>query len=354
MGAQLRELNDRHLLLLSEKQGMINCLVQKIETMTKIREVFIDGDREILTNKIDFVQDKIKDLEKQKEEDKKIEKEKDGLIDDLRNKIDDLKLELDNKKEELLKVDNIKRENAILNSAKKADDEKMEWLASERDHDKENFDNFAKKVFTEKWEEILEKVEKGCDGKSYLENISNKLEDLRGSFDDRTAFDEMEAKYKAQLGELQNNLEKEREQAEMCAGDNSAMKCKIALLEDQLEDLKKENQEAKGKLADEKIAKARELAEKDAENSKLKNLLPEWAKTGVNGMSHLGGSECVNNLPVDLAQELGVYRKILDAVGEEKEKERVEEVCKRVITRTETTTTSIPENLKENGLNGSI
>merc|ERR1711915_621200 len=141
---------------------------------------------------------------------------------------------------------------------------------------------------------------KGCDGKSYLENISKKLEDLRGTFDDRRAFDEMEAKYKAQLGELQSNLEKEREK------------------------------------------------------SKLKNLLPEWAKAGVNGMSHLGGSGCVNNLPVDLAQELGVYRKILDAVGEEKEKERVEEVCKRVITRTETTTTSIPENLKENGLNGSI
>ena len=108
--------------------------------------MFIDGDREILKNKIDFLQDKIKDLEKQNDEDKKIEIEKDGLIDGLRNKINDLELQLDNKKEELQKVDNIRRENAILNSAKKADDEKMEWLASERDHDKENFDNFAKKV----------------------------------------------------------------------------------------------------------------------------------------------------------------------------------------------------------------
>merc|ERR1711915_976244 len=95
--AQLRELNDRHLLLLSEKQGMINCLLQKIETMTKIREVFIDGDREILKNKIDFLQDKLKDLEKQKEEDKKIEIEKDRLIDDLQNKINDLESELENR-----------------------------------------------------------------------------------------------------------------------------------------------------------------------------------------------------------------------------------------------------------------
>merc|ERR1719419_2184434 len=215
--------------------------------MTKIREVFIDGDREILKNKIDFLQDKIKDLEKQKDEDKKIEIEKDGLIDGLRNKINDLELELDNKKEELQKVDNIKRENAILNSAKKADDEKMEWLASERDHDKENFDNFSKKVFTEKWDEILEKVDRECDGKSYLENISKKLEDLRGSFDDRSKFDEMEAKYNAQLGVLQENLQKERKQADVCAGDNSEMKCKLAMHEDQLKDLKKENQEAKNK-----------------------------------------------------------------------------------------------------------
>ena len=98
-------------------------------------------------------------------------------------------------------------------------------------------------------------------------------------------------------------------------------------------------------------------------------MLPDWANGHVNGMIHLGGSGCVNNLPVDLAQELGVYKKILDAVGEEKEKERVEEVCKRcritylpkvisdifrIITSTETTSTFIPENLKENGLNGSI
>merc|ERR1711915_782374 len=140
--AQLRELNDRHLVLLSEKQGMINCLLQKIETMTKIRQVFIDGDREKLKNEINFLQDKLKDLEKQKEKDKKIEIEKDRLIDDLQNKINDLESELENRKKELQEVDNIKRENAILSSAKKADDEKMEWLASERDHDKENFDNF--------------------------------------------------------------------------------------------------------------------------------------------------------------------------------------------------------------------
>ena len=81
----------------------------------------------------------------------------------------------------------------------------------------------------------------------------------------------MEAKYKAQLGELQSNLEKEREQAKVCAGDNFEMKCKVALLEDQLQDLKKENQEAKEKLADEKIAKAREVNPKKNKHN-VKNL----------------------------------------------------------------------------------
>ena len=126
-------------------------------------------------------------------------------------------------------------------------------------------------VFTEKWDNILEKVDKGCDGKSYLENISKKLEDLRGSFDDRTAFDEMETKYKAQLEKLQKNLRKEREQAVACAGDNSELKCKLAMLEDQLEDLRKENQETKEKLADEKIAKAREVNPKKNKHNE-KNL----------------------------------------------------------------------------------
>eukprot|EP00091_Calanus_sinicus_P024004 TRINITY_DN8390_c0_g1_i1.p1 TRINITY_DN8390_c0_g1~~TRINITY_DN8390_c0_g1_i1.p1 ORF type:complete len:162 (+),score=39.14 TRINITY_DN8390_c0_g1_i1:492-977(+) len=141
----------------------------------------------------------------------------------------------------------IKKENAILTSAKKADDEKMEWMANERDHDRENFDNFAKKVFTEKWEEILEKVEKGCDGKSYLENVEKKLEELRNAFDDRSAFDEMEAKYKEQIEALHENLESERQNTANTAGDNSEMKCKMDMLEEELEALKKENEDVKKK-----------------------------------------------------------------------------------------------------------
>ena len=110
------------------------------------REVFIDGDREKLKNEINFLQNKISNQEKQNEKAKKKDIEKDGIIDDLQNKINKLEKELDNTTEKLQEVDEIKRENAILNSAKKADDEKMEWLTSERDNDKENFDNFSKKV----------------------------------------------------------------------------------------------------------------------------------------------------------------------------------------------------------------
>ena len=197
-------------------------------------------------------------------------------------------------------------------------------------------------VFTEKWEEILEKVGGGCDGKSYLENVEKKLEELRNAFDDRSAFDEMEARYKEQIAALHDNLESEKEAIANIAGDNSEMKCKIEILEQQLEALKKENEESKDQLAAEKIASAREvliylfyiktkksttclkLAEKEAEANYLKKLVPSVSQHGQAGVSG-----CVNNLPVDLAQELGVYSKILDALGEEKENEKVEKVCER-------------------------
>jgi len=332
--AQLRELNDRHLLLLSEKQGVINCLQQKIETLTELKEVFIDEDRDKLKNDIDFLGNRIKDAEKQAEEAKKNEVLKDAKIGDLEKKIIDLESLLEKNKEKLEEIDDLKKENAVLLSAKKADDEKMEWMANERDHDRENFDSFTKKVFTEKWEEILEKVGGGCDGKSYLENVEKKLEELRNAFDDRSAFDEMEARYKEQIAALHDNLESEKEAIANIAGDNSEMKCKIDILEQQLEALKKENEESKDQLAAEKIASARELAEKEAEANYLKKLVPSVSQHGQAGVSG-----CVNNLPVDLAQELGVYSKILDALGEEKANEKVEKVCERIIHSKETTKT---------------
>ena len=239
------------------------------------REVFVDEDRDKLKNTIEFLEKKIKESETQNEEATKEDVIKDGQIEDLEKKIKDLESELLKNEEDMKAMEDLKKENAILTSAKKADDEKMEWMANERDHDRENFDNFAKKVilklsftyqkakllkvFTEKWEEILEKVEKGCDGKSYLENVEKKLEELRNAFDDRSAFDDMEAKYKEQIAALHENLESEREKTANTAGDNSEMKCKMDMLEEQLEALKKENEEAKEKLADEKIANAREV-----------------------------------------------------------------------------------------------
>jgi len=314
------------------------------------REVFVDEDRDQLKNSIDFLENKIKDAEKQSEEANKNDALKDGKIEDLERKLQELEAELEKNKENLKEIEDLKKENAILFSAKKADDEKMEWLANERDHDRENFDAFTKKVFTEKWEEVLEKVDRGCDGKSYLENVEKKLEELRNAFDDRSAFDDMEAKYKEQVAALHDNLELEKENTANTAGDNSEMKCKVDMLEEELAALKKENEKAKDQLASEKIANARELAEKNAEAAHLKNLLPNLSQFGGAGQS--GGSGCINNLPVDLAQELGVYKKILDAVGEEEEKERVEEVCKRIVHSKETTTTYHPGQQMENGHDG--
>ena len=110
------------------------------------REVFVDEDRDQLKNSIDFLENKIKDAEKQSEEANKNDALKDGKIEDLERKLQELEAELEKNKENLKEIEDLKKENAILFSAKKADDEKMEWLANERDHDRENFDAFTKKV----------------------------------------------------------------------------------------------------------------------------------------------------------------------------------------------------------------
>ena len=110
------------------------------------REVFVDEDRDQLKNSIDFLETKIKDAEKQSEEANKNDALKDGKIEDLERKLQELEAELEKNKENLKEIEDLKKENAILFSAKKADDEKMEWLANERDHDRENFDAFTKKV----------------------------------------------------------------------------------------------------------------------------------------------------------------------------------------------------------------
>ena len=119
--------------------------------------------------------------------------------------------------------------------------------------------NVFVQVFTEKWQEVLEKVSKGCDGKSYLENIEKKLDELRTAYDDRSAFDQMENKYKEQIAALEESLETEKANIVNTASDNSEMKCKLELLENELEALKGENEDVKAKLADTKIALAREV-----------------------------------------------------------------------------------------------
>ena len=112
------------------------------------REVFVDEERDKLKKDIDFFGKKIKDSERQEEQAKKNQALQDEKIVDLAKKIRDLESELERNKEYMNEIDDLKKENAILVSAKEAGDEKMEWLAKERDHDRENFKAFTKKVRT--------------------------------------------------------------------------------------------------------------------------------------------------------------------------------------------------------------
>ena len=111
--------------------------------------MFVDEERENLKDTIKFLEKKVAQSENQKEDGNKNEVIKDCKIADLQRKIKDLESELQKNEEAMLEIDDLKKENAILNSAKNADDEKMKWLADERDHDRENFDSFKKKVMGE-------------------------------------------------------------------------------------------------------------------------------------------------------------------------------------------------------------
>ena len=66
-----------------------------------------------------------------------------------------------------------------------------------------------------------------------------------------------------------------------------------------------------------------QVAEQEAETAHLKSLVPN-----LTGLGQSGFEGCVNARPVDLAQEIGVYRKILDAV-EDTEEGKSEDICKR-------------------------
>ena len=112
--------------------------------------MFVDEDRENLKDTIKLLEEKVTKSEIQKEDGNKNEVIKDCKIADLERKIKDLESELQKNEEDMKEIDDLKKENAILNSAKNADDEKMKWLADERDHDRENFDSFIKKVLVEK------------------------------------------------------------------------------------------------------------------------------------------------------------------------------------------------------------
>ena len=90
--------------------------------------------------------DKLKEAKDQANEAKQNEALKDEIIKKLQDDIRDLEKKLREKEEAIQQMDNLKKENAILSSAKKADEEKINWLENDKENDKENFDNFTKKV----------------------------------------------------------------------------------------------------------------------------------------------------------------------------------------------------------------
>jgi len=81
------------------------------------------------------------------------------------------------------------------------------------------------------------------------------------------------------------------------------MKCKVDSLEGQFDNCKKENEDIKQRLQDEKCAFTAWVSEKDVELSQLKSRIAELMMF----------SGCLDDCPVSFQSELELYGKLLDS-----------------------------------------
>ena len=89
-------------------------------------------------------------------------------------------------------------------------------------------------------------------GGANFDELMRKIEEFRASLDNSSEFRNFEAKFKEKLKYLEENLEKERDIVKSFAGEKSALACKLKDLENELENMKRENGDMRQRLSDEK------------------------------------------------------------------------------------------------------
>jgi len=298
----LRELNDKHLKIISEKQSDIECLQQKLETLEQFRSSCVEEERRKLEESISILESKIYDMETERDDLRRSVFDKDHQIDALEHQKNDLENALARKEEKLLIIKELNEQISILKVNNDAAEEKIKWLQDQREREKANYEQSIKNEFNEKWETIITRIESGWGGGINFEEMKKTIEDFRASLDNSAEFKNFEAKFKEKLKYLEENLEKERETVKTFAGEKSELSCKLNDLEKELEIMKRENGDIRQRLSDEKCIQAKTISEMEEEIRQLKARLieikySEW---------------CINGGPVNLSAEIEMYGNLLN------------------------------------------
>jgi len=298
----LRELNDKHLKIISEKQSDIDCLQQKLETLDQFRSSCVEEERRKLEETISILESKIYDLENERDDLQRIVFNKDHLIEGLEQQKNDLELALTRQEEKLLIIKELNEQISFLKVNNDSAEEKIKWLQDQREREKANFEASIQKEFNEKWESIITKIESGWGGGAHFDELKRTIEAFRASLDNSAEFRNFEAKFKEKLKYLEDNLEKERKIVKTFAGEKSELSCKLKDLENELEIMKRDNGDMRQRLSDEKCVQAKTISEMEEEIRQLKTRLTE-----------IQYSEwCINGGPVNIAAEIEMYDKLLD------------------------------------------
>eukprot|EP00092_Neocalanus_flemingeri_P062413 GFUD01075278.1.p1 GENE.GFUD01075278.1~~GFUD01075278.1.p1 ORF type:complete len:534 (+),score=164.99 GFUD01075278.1:23-1603(+) len=298
----LRELNEKHLLMISEKQTDINFLQHKLETLDEFRNSCVEAEKMKLEEMVDLLETKTSNLENEKNDLQRIVSSKSYQLDDLEKQKEYLESTLKIKEEKLLIIKELNEQIWNLKVDNEAAEEKIKSLEEQKKREKRNQEASMQNDFKEKYQSIIEKIETGWKCGNNFDESKRMIEKLRSPLTNRMDYENDDAEFDAKLKLLTEKLEKERNMIKIFTGEKSELACKVKDLEEQLETTKSENSDIKQRLSDEKCLRAKMISEMEVEIEQLKNKgsddkTSEWCKYGC---------------PVDLAEEIQMYKNILD------------------------------------------
>jgi len=299
----LRQLNDRHLKIITEKQADIECLQQKLATLEQFRFDYIEEVERSFEEKVKLLERKISELEDEKRDLQTISCQQEYTLQILMQEKKELEAILLSKEQKLLIISELNEEICNLKAKNDTAEEKYSWIKEQWEKDKETFEQSFKTEFLNKWETLASQIESGWKNEHNLDELKKMIEECRLNVDNSEENSAFKVKCQEKLKCLEESLEKEREMIKSLTGEKSDLGCKLENLKEELEFMKTENRDMKQRLLDEKCVQVKRVSEMEEEIRQLKSKHYEFEKLSV----------CNNGCPVSLKPEIKLYGKLLTA-----------------------------------------